>query len=827
MRPSRLAVTGIVLVLAAYLLTACSGSGDSGTTAAGKISLSALVLPDNVSVVDPKGGSVNPKPSLFRSIISALTLTGLPPASDYANDKVSIYVNERSLETFGSVSEILCMVRQSRYDVMLNRGPYIAQVDKNLCSSARSNASSAGQASTNQSSGATMPNYENWTVNSFRISSQSPHIVQVWVHSQDNNSSKVQLIYAKIVITEGANTAPPYGVFSLNFKMYDPADLSTILAKGFLNAERDSSGKVLLFFATEDKDSYDIQKATLDKDIGNNRGSGSVLKAGTGPWLPSPEITRFNLSYDAGNFLRSDNTGSICLSRNNIVESSWRYGLYTTDTNPSAPLGTRVTRNSNFQVKKGSVYGSIGYWGAWFPSVNGTPVTVSDGDQVFKHDYANNTDTAYTVFQRGGKLKKYSRKNVTLNDIRNIPLIWFEGSNTFSVTWDGFAFYKIAQLQGGNSWTTLTPAIAMDLSALPWVDLGFYSQSLSGSVVVKLPAPTVTPSGSECTRNVTNGLFNCMGKASNGTPVVYFKENIIFPGDTVPAQLACFERCPDASNLATTAPYYDTSLISYQTVTPALATFKSYSFISTGKTPTSMVLTDSITGAPVTADTTTSPYQNGITSGIMTSPTSTYWDLLACPWNPGSTCAGLAWTVLPEFYVWETGQSTWNQFVTVLDSGGAPIRFDPPLQVQYIHSQPTATAPDGKYNNVTFFLEYSGFGDLNGIPGKCVDIDDPSNLNVNCSDSGTNRAIRWVPEFSIPRSDAAGNLTEVIDVAQPTITYFVKALETEQRLGLGANCAGLTTTPYQLPSMSSWINPLIGSEPVITAPPAVVGGVVQ
>jgi hypothetical protein len=107
-----------------------------------------------------------------------------------------------------------------------------------------------------------------------------------------------------------------------------------------------------------------------------------------------------------------------------------------------------------------------------------------------------------------------------------------------------------------------------------------------------------------------------------------------------------------------------------------------------------------------------------------------------------------------------------------------------------------------------------------------VDID--TGLDANCSDSGTNQAIRWVPEFSIPAADvASGNLTEVTDIGQPAITYFVKALEKEQRLGPGGTCTGLTTTPYQLPSMSSWIDPIIGSEPVITSPPAVVGGVVQ
>lgn len=821
MRSSTFAVSGIVLAFAAFLLASCSGDGKSGYNPNGSITLSSLILPDNVSVVDPKGGSVSPKPSLFRSMISALTLTGLPPASDYANDKVSVYVNERSLDSFRSVSEILCMVRQSRYDAMLNQGPYIAQVDKNLCSSARSDASSAGQATTNQSSGATMPMYENWTVNSFRSSASSPHIVQVWVHSQDNYSGTISLVYAKIVITEGADTAPPYGVFKMNFKFYNPADLTKILARGFLNAERDAGGKVLLYFSTEDKDSYEIQKATLDKDIASNSGAGSVLSARTKPGEPF-SITRFNLAYDAGNFLRTDSTVTVCLDRDDIVESAWRYGLYTSDTNTLVPVGTRITRNSNFPVKKGSVYGSIGYWGAWFPN----NVTVSDGEQVYKHDYGTNTDTPYTVMQRGGKLKKYTRNNITLANIRNIPLVWFESGTAYLVVWDHPSypdvFTKLA-IQTNGTWMNIVP-VQLTLNPISWVDVMFWSQSLGGSVIVKLPPPIGADPPSECINN-GNGTYDCTGKATSSTQVILFKENIIFPGDTVPPQLACFERCPDAANLSTSTPYYDTSLLSYQTVTPALATYKSYSFISTGTTATAMVLTDGVTGVPVTAATTTSPYENGITSGILSSPTSTYWSLLACPWNPGNTCPGLAWTVLPEFYIWETGQSTWNQFVTVLDSGGTPVRFDPPLQVQYIHSQPTPSAPDYKYNNVTFFLEYSGFGDLHGIPGKCVNID--TSLDADCSDSSANKAIRWVPEFSIPLSDAAGNLTELRDVAQSTITYIVKALETEQRLGPGGTCTGLITTPYQLPSMSSWIDPIIGAEPVITAPPAVVGGVVQ
>lgn len=42
------------------------------------------------------------------------------------------------------------------------------------------------------------------------------------------------------------------------------------------------------------------------------------------------------------------------------------------------------------------------------------------------------------------------------------------------------------------------------------------------------------------------------------------------------------------------------------------------------------------------------------------------------------------------------------------------------------------------------------------------------------------------------------------------------------------NCSALSVTPYTLPYLDTeWIDPAIGTEPVVTAAPAVIGGVVQ
>jgi hypothetical protein len=303
---------------------------------------------------------------------------------------------------------------------------------------------------------------------------------------------------------------------------------------------------------------------------------------------------------------------------------------------------------------------------------------------------------------------------------------------------------------------------------------------------------------------------------------VVFTENIVYPNDPVPAALACFDNCPDAANLTTATPFQ--AISSYQSVTPSLATHATFSF-----DPTAVLLT-TVSGTPVILSSANSAFANGVTSGPLFDPAYLTMDPspLHCDWDavggPYTTCGSKAWSVLPEFYTWETGPNDWNKFTGLIDALlGVPVKFTPPRQVLYTHHDASNT----KYDGASFYLEYTGFGDLHGIPGKCVNIDTAA--DANCSDSGNDPAIRWVPEFSIPDTQADGTLTEVTDLTTPTTAFLVKALEKEERMTVAAprSCSTLETTAYVLPSMSSYIDPVIGAEPVITAPPAVVGGVVQ
>ena len=68
--------------------------------------------------------------------------------------------------------------------------------------------------------------------------------------------------------------------------------------------------------------------------------------------------------------------------------------------------------------------------------------SVSNGDTVKKLDF-NNPDSAgtnYTVKSYGGKLYKHTKQEVTLDDIKNIPLSWQDRSDSYKekrVYWDG------------------------------------------------------------------------------------------------------------------------------------------------------------------------------------------------------------------------------------------------------------------------------------------------------------------------------------------------------------------------------------------------------
>ncbi len=212
-------------------------------------------------------------------------------------------------------------------------------------------------------------------------------------------------------------------------------------------------------------------------------------------------------------------------------------------------------------------------------------------------------------------------------------------------------------------------------------------------------------------------------------------------------------------------------------------------------------------GQDVVLTSSNSNMQWGVTSGpLFDAGDATVQSALECDFDATSTCGWETWSNFSVFYTWETGPNDWNKFTALKDGSNNYLTFDPPIQVKYTHTG------DG-YSNATFYLEYGGFGDLWGIPGKCVDFDTGAD-----SECGPNT--RWIPEFSI----ADGS-----EVTAGGTSYLVKAMEKEQRMQSVelSNCSSMTLTTYSLPDISLWEDPDIGTEPTVDAAPAVIGGVLQ
>ena len=774
--------------------------------------ISGLKVADYVGVVD----ATTPGNSLAKLLSKFMGLAVPTSATaDYNKDITNVYVNEKAGDAFKTVNMILCMISQTKYSDMVNQGFYTAMINTNSCKG-NDSASLSGSSASAGTSATSAPSYDVWTVKSERATATSEQIFTAYIHlAQAGKDNGPMTVEAKATITEGVSATNPLGIFTMYFKGYAPSDSTKkIVMKGILKTEL-NAGKVMIKFAELDGDASAPLSNTMAaylKDDTAKTGSGSayVLDSYNG----TPKTGRINFAYNSTLFKRNAvqanystviNAESACLDRTKFETSAWRYGVYSSS-------GSRKNLNGGFPINTKQdgtgISGYLSYYGLNLNSPTGTQ-TLADGAKVYKKSWSSGVEsnTEYSIYIRGGKLKKHVKSSITLNDIKNIPLEGsLPGSTTMNrITWDGstLAIRATAAMStsGTPVWTELSPAVAItNTTTLPYTNIGLYSQSLGGQLNIQM---------ANCIYSAANGGgFKC-DTPSATTNVIFYKESTVYPDDTVPSALACYDNCPKAGSSSGMA---STDMTYQMFMDPNVDNRHNYSF-------TYMLLKDNAYNVILTTAPTGQSW--GFSSGPLFDPSSANMSLLKCDWDSSKTCGWKAWNSLSEFYTWETGPNSWNQFNAAKDSAGAFVKFDQPLQAMYVHSQTDSTAYDYKYNGTKFFLQFNGFGDLQGIPGKCVNPNDPSAVVLDCS--GGN--YRWVPEFTIP----AGS-----EVTMNSNKYLVKPLDVEQRMkSLKTN--GACTAVGKPPNMSAsfpviitdWVDPALPTEPVITEAPKVIAGTVQ
>lgn len=678
------------------------------------------------------------------------------PASDsaYVSDAQNTYVHDASTRGIGVVNMITCLMSALKADALVNQGQYLALVDEAKCSTDRDSAS--------QSSSTTeAPSYIQAIVNATRASNADPMRMKAWFTMPEGEESMT--IYINLVATSAPSDTNPYGDFRIDFCGKPDGGPDACMMNGYLVGGADG----ITFFEREPAQDQNgpingqyFSKALRLTRSGDEAGAGRLsINEGDG-------LQTFNFAYNNSHFRRDDGTQDHCFSRSASQASSsvWRYGLYNNDS------GARLELNSGFPIEfargNETVRGYIGYWGL---SVPGTPP--ANNSTVTKVDYGRDgaQRTNYTYASTGGRLVRYTKVTKALSEVQGVKIsVWMNdrsvvfGGNDHApaqveVAWDGSAFAVVGRMNCGNNGcvsedvTGVTPLPVAAFNQRGGVR--GWSQALGGEVFIPV-GPGITTLG-------------------DSAPVLLREQSLVYPNSMIDlGSLECLSNCPTPATIQ--------AFISQQDNTPFGSTAFQWAPVSSSVQYTLTDGTLSFGGQPVVATSgldSRPEYQHGLRSGRLF--TSADRAALAC--GESQLCDSKT-EDLDTYYVWETGPNPWNQFAGLKDGSGTFITFDPPKNVDY--TVPTGDAY-GAYAGRSLVLQYSGFGQLWGIPGHCVDA--RSNLPVDCG-NGDQRNTRYVPAFSIPfEQTAAGRVHEDAN------TYLVKWLDREQRFARvdGAQCSAL------------------------------------
>jgi hypothetical protein len=712
--------------LLTFTLAACNGGGHGGNQAPEEVL--GLRGPDQVSLIDSNSGST----AALQLPAGLAGVTG----SHYETDATQLWVRDDSMSALDTVNYILSSLRDTHYYDQTNAGVYVALVQQK--SNGGDDEGNAG------------PTYEEWTVDSTRASNRDPQIVRFWIGQNDHGTENT--IFGRLTITAQPTRAQPLGAFTLYFKALADGVVSTstdTMFEGYLRTVARTDGQTELEFwsghgdpdgtialgeraqrervhligdpATESGRAYS-ENVFADNDGGtiNRRGGEYQLQ--------------FNADYVARRDVGNGNALAV-LDRMDFTTRINRYGVY------DATTEERVARLSGFPVRTAAgVNGWVGFRGVWFP--DGT--TLTDGQVMYRQIPGSTTPEAYTLVIANGQLQKSTRSPLTLGDLLNEDLTWFDQGQgqEHRVRFTGADFVSTA-LRTNGEWQTQTPPVSLASSFTEGQWLGCWSLS-RGRVEFAWPAvlTTTTPAIVWATATLTPDSPELVG--GNLTLHAY--------SSMLRANITSLQ----ANFQSGQSPYLSNA-------TSASVGNQTYVFHRD-----SLLLTlggDDVTladGVSITEG----PGINGLGCGPM----------FAVPLTTLSEIADQ-----PVSYTWQIGSKPWNQLRTVRSSGGVFASFDPPIRLTYMHVE-----PGSPFHGRTFFLEWDG-SNLGGIPGE--------------QDENGN----YTAAFNIPSGTTlGGGLYKIkqlegdqrmVEVGDPTTVYAAQGFD------LDTPISAPTGAPYQDPAI--------------------------
>ncbi|MDE2593301.1 MAG: hypothetical protein KGL57_03605 [Burkholderiales bacterium] len=745
--------------------------------------------------------------SILAACVSSSALAA-PTSGAYVTDKQNTWVQDRVGDRIGTVNMIMCIIGSMRGDAMVNKGPYVTLIDQGKCEgrgdSSKSTSTSAG------ASNAT--NYMSAVVDSSQASTSDPLIIKAWLHDEQENGGSPQkvTIYAYVVATAGKSDANPNGLFKMYFCGAPDASPTTCMFKGSLQS--DANG--LNFYQEENHGGGpSMTQLILQNNPSTDSGQGRI----SGTENSTPYAYKF--AYDSSNFRRQEGVSAdVCFARDKTAgdTSTWRYGTYNAD-------GSRLdVAHPGFPVKyvngSDSYFGFWSFWGLWLPE---TAMTAIANHQGTLTRHVGDTDETITPIQKGGKLWALTRHAGQLGDFKNVPMMFWSNTaigsgpsnGNYELQWDGSQLTAVSYQDcssNGCSPHALTSPVVLSAGTLRTAHvnaLPIFFPSGGGNGAIEVPASP-----------------NDFGAAS---VVSYRTRDVVNPA-SADIGLNCVTMCPQTgTNLVSGTTLATNPFKGTPAWGPSTALFN-YTFHAG-------MLNDGTADADASGASKSGMGGNqwGLNSGSMVANadlSGIKCDSNGTPNTSGTYYCPYLIDQATTIYQWETGPNQWNQFF-----GANGITIDPPkglsLTAAATFTNHVADASNNirggsesqlvKYNGNKVQLQFSGFGELQGIPGNCVDPD--SNQAVQCGQN-----TRWVPAF---------DMIDGASVSDGSQNYYIKFLERELRLGqvsCGTVASSLTLTgasSLTLPTSALVdVNPRItlGAEPAPgSTKPAVIDGIVQ
>ncbi len=743
-----------LIALPLTLLAACSSGSDSD---AGPTQVAGLTAPEGVSVVEPDTSDVS-------TGSGNLPNSGLqfPADSDYVTDAAAVRVIDPSVEAVTTANGILCQIGMTRFWRFVNQPAYTAQVDTTLC----------GDEPEISESGAVTPRIHVFTMDVDRESNTAPQTASLWLPLEEGGVPTQ--IYGEVEVTASPAPGDRFGAFQLTYAgVPDGGSVDSPTIFGVLASDEGDNGFRFVegfgdinTVTTMPGEQAALSQLVLTRDPATGQGAAKITQSfrefsgGSDSGIMS---TTWRVVFDAANVVRElDSNGTVALARGDYVNHVFRYNLYH---NTGDNLGQRVDLNAGMGVRLPSgAYAWVGYHGAWAPFgesfVNGGTVEAETDAGIETFD----------VVQAPGRLKRISRESLPLTDLGTQRFEWWEGADRFQVAYSGVEWQRVAQWDSNNEvWNELGSATMIDVAAVGGF-LNMYSQFLGGV-------------------NFEDG----------DSEITYFLDTLVTGSDDVFTGVANLELFATVNAIKSEISLADANAGDIYLDPPVNIT-NAHRYVFDPATMTMGL--DSGGGVLVGV---------GLADGVMPDQGPNLWGMQSGPMVTGPQRASMT-TIYDvfdedEFYFYETGHNTWNQFIGLTDASGEFLTFDPPIDMLYNHVTANDMNDDSTYDGQQILLNYNGPGQLFGIPGSDVNL------------GGQND--QWLPNFSLKDGTVVG----------PNDEYIVRALGVDQTLVVdpgGAPQLDITNADaLVVPDASIYETPDIGAPPTITDPPAVVNGVIQ